>query len=147
MKVKELLQYQLETIKPETSVYETAKKMRDLNVGAFPVIENGKAVGIVTDRDITLRVTAEKKSPENIKVKDIMSTGIQTIKEDEDVDSCAKLMESKKVRRCVVTDKNNKAIGIVSLHDLALNAKTQELAGKIMRKVSSSQPKVHALPA
>ena len=73
MLLKEIMTTDVEVIKPETSIAEAARKMRSLNVGALPVCDGGRLVGMVTDRDIAIRATAEARNPDSTLVRDCMS--------------------------------------------------------------------------
>ncbi|MGH7899948.1 MAG: CBS domain-containing protein, partial [Candidatus Binatia bacterium] len=98
MRVQEILTPNVERIVPETLVCEAATKMKDLDVGALPVYEGDRLVGMVTDRDIAIRSVAEEKDPTRCAVRDVMSPGIFYCFDDQDVSEAAKIMKEKKVR-------------------------------------------------
>lgn len=135
MQVKNEMTTKIEVVKPETSAKEVSQKMRDLTIGALPVCENNRLVGIVTDRDITIRLTAEGKDPSSTKVKEIMSSKVEWCFEDEEVEKIAAKMENKKIRRLPVINHDKKLVGMLSLGDLALRG-SRETACKILEKVS-----------
>ncbi len=136
MQVKNEMTTRVETVNPGTSVKDVSRKMRDLNIGAVPVCENNQLVGIVTDRDITIRLTAEAKDPVATKVKEIMTAKVEWCFEDEEVEDIAEKMEREKIRRLPVMDHGKKLVGMLSLGDLALRG-SRETACEILEKVSA----------
>jgi len=140
MQLKEVMTPSPEVIAPDASVADAAAMMRELNVGALPVCDEDAIVGLITDRDITVRATAEHQNPDNAFVRDVMSPRVVFCMENEDVDHCAQLMEEKQIRRVPVLNDEKRLVGIVSLGDLAVNA-DQKLGGEILEKVSEpAQP-------
>ncbi|MDO8662864.1 MAG: CBS domain-containing protein [Candidatus Omnitrophota bacterium] len=135
MQVKNEMTTKIEVVRPETSVKEVSQKMRDLNIGVLPVCENNRLVGIVTDRDITVRLTAEGKDPSSTKVKEIMSSKVEWCFEDEEVGRVADKMENKKIRRLPVINHDKELVGMLSLGDIVLRG-SRETACKILEKVS-----------
>ena len=137
MQVKNEMTSKIEVVNPGTSVKEVSQKMRDLNIGVLPVCDNNRLVGIVTDRDITIRLTAEGKDSGSTKVKEIMSSKVEWCFEDDEVEKIAAKMESKKIRRLPVINHDKKLVGMLSLGDLALRG-SRETACEILEKVSES---------
>lgn len=135
MQVKNEMTTKVQVVNPGTPVKEAARKMRDLNIGVLPVCENELLVGIVTDRDITIRLTAEAKDPIATKVKEIMSSKVERCFEDEEVEKVAARMESKKIRRLPVINHDKKLVGMLSLADLVLRG-SRETACEVLEKVS-----------
>lgn len=135
MKVSELMTKNPATAMPTSGLSEVAKMMRDCDCGAIPVVENDKVVGVITDRDITIRVVAENKNVQDVKVSDVMSKQVYTAKENDDVRDVANQMEKHKVRRVPVVDDQGKCIGIVSQADIALNT-TDRTTADLVQKVS-----------
>lgn len=136
MKVKEIMTRGAACARPGETLQQAAQKMRDLDVGPLPVCgDNDRLVGMVTDRDITVRAVAEGWDPGQKHVSDVMSPGVTYCFEDQDVDEAAKLMKEKQVRRLVVLDRDKRLTGIVSLGDLALEG-GKKLAGETLKKVS-----------
>ncbi len=126
------------------SVMDAAEKMKELNVGAIPVFKDDRVVGIVTDRDIAVRAVADGKNPKDTPVMDIMSRNVISCHENTDLKEAAHIMENNKVRRLVVTDSSGKAVGIVSLGDIATKAKMMDLGFEVLEKVSEpGMPAVH----
>ena len=106
-----------------------------LNVGSLPVRSNDSVVGWITDRDITIRSTAEHRDPDAAVVQEAMSPAVVFCTENDDVDDCARLMEEKQIRRLPVLDAERRLVGVVALGDLALST-DKRLAGEILEKVS-----------
>jgi CBS domain-containing protein len=137
MKVRDIETRHPEAVGPETQIMEAAQIMRRLDVGALPVCEAGRLIGLVTDRDITIRSTAEGRDPRQTPVRAIMSTNPACCFEDQDVLLCVELMERKQIRRLPVTDQDRRLVGIVSLGDLATRSQNEPLAGEVLSRVSS----------
>lgn len=135
MKVSELMTKNPATAMPNSGLSEVAKMMRDCDCGAIPVVENNKVIGMITDRDITIRVIADNKNPQDVKVGDVMSKQVYTAKESDDVRDVANQMEKHKVRRVPVIDEQGKCVGIVSQADIALNT-TDRTTADLVQKVS-----------
>jgi len=142
MKVRDIETQHPEAIGPETQVMEAAQIMNRLGVGVLPVCEGERLIGLVTDRDITIRSTAEGRDPKQTPVRDIMSSDPVFCLEDQDVSFCVELMERKQIRRLPVVDKEQRLVGIVSLGDLAIRSQNEQLAGEVLNRISS-----HASPA
>jgi CBS domain-containing protein len=126
MKVSELMTPDVELVKPDDTLHTAAKMMADLDTGALPVGENDRLVGMITDRDITVRAVAEGRDPEKTMVRDAMSSGIRFCFEDEDSEDVARKMGQWRVRRLPVLNKDKRLVGIVSLGDLAIGGAEDE---------------------
>jgi len=136
MQVKNVMTRGAECVRPETTLQEAAQKMKSLDVGPLPVCDNDRLVGMLTDRDITVRAVAEGKDPRATRVRDAMTEGISYCFEDDDVADAARVMKERQVRRLVVLDRNKRLAGIVSLGDLAVETGDEHLAGKTLEHVS-----------
>ncbi len=135
MKVRDIMTSSVDTILSNFTILDAAKKMRDLDIGAIPVREDGSVIGIITDRDIVVRAISEELNPARITVKQVMSDRVLSCTDDADIEQAAKIMEEHKVRRLLVNDKYGNVVGICSLGDLAVHAQ-RELAGEVIRDVS-----------
>jgi CBS domain-containing protein len=103
----------------ETSVHQAAKKMHDEQVGALVVVGgDGRVVGVVTDRDLVVRVLAVGKNPDHVKLGEVMSKPAKTVSRATDVFAAAKLMREARVRRLPVVDDHGRATGMITLDDL-----------------------------
>jgi CBS domain-containing protein len=119
MKVKDVMTRDVELTSPDATLREAAQRMAKLDVGALPVGENDKLVGMITDRDIAIRAVAQGKGPDG-KVRDAMTTEVKYCFEDDDLDQVAQAMAENKVQRLPVMGHDKRLVGIVSLGDLAV---------------------------
>jgi CBS domain-containing protein len=123
-------------IRPDTTLREAAEKMRDLDSGIIPVGENDRLVGMVTDRDLTVRATAEGKDPNTTRVGEIMTRDVVYCFEDDDAREAAAKMEQHQLRRLIVLNRDKRLVGMVSLGDLAVHTADDRLAGEVTEAVS-----------
>lgn len=122
MKVKEIMTREIDVVSPETTLRDAAERMNTLDVGVLPVCEKDQLVGVITDRDITVRATADGLDPFATQVGEVMSKdGLITCSEDEDVEAAAQMMREKQVRRLPVLDHDRRLVGILALGDVAMN--------------------------
>jgi CBS domain-containing protein len=119
MQIKEIMTSDPELIDPEASIRKAAKRMRDEDIGALPVGENDRLIGMVTDRDIALRGVAEDRAPETTTVRDVMSEKVYYCFEDDDIEDAAQCMAENQVRRLPILNRDKRLTGIVSLADIA----------------------------
>lgn len=118
--ISELMTRDVRSISPEESVRRAAQLMDELNIGSLPVCDGSKLVGMITDRDITIRSTAAGQAPESTRVGDIMSTDVRTCYENQSVDEVLGQMGDVQIRRVPVVDQaSHSLVGIVSLGDIA----------------------------
>jgi CBS domain-containing protein len=135
--VSEIMTKDVEIARPDQSVQDVAQKMAEMNTGALPVEENDRLVGMVTDRDIAVRVAAEGKDPKETRVRDIMTKNIRYCFEDQDVEDIAENMAEQQVRRLPVVSRNKRLVGIVSLGDIATSL-PHHVGGSALRGISQS---------
>lgn len=136
MKLKDIMTPQVETVNSDASLQEVAQKMKALDVGVIPVMDEDRVSGIVTDRDIVIRVIAEGRNPIEARVSDCMTPQVEACFHDDDINKAAELMQRKRIRRLIVLDRDtNRLVGIVSLGDLAME-KGGRLTGQTLKKVS-----------
>src|SRR5688500_874898 len=110
-KIKDVMTPHAKSIGPDASLMAAATVMRDLNIGALPICEDDRLIGIITDRDITIRGVAEARDPGGTPVRAIMSTEMAYVFVDQDTEEAARLMEVKQVRRLPVLDHNKRLAG------------------------------------
>ena len=134
MKIKEVMTKDVEVIGPEASLREAAEKMRELDVGAIPVCEAERLVGVLTDRDIAVRAAAEGYDPNEVEVREVMTPDPVYCFEDSEIQEAADLMADMQIRRLPIVDQEEKLVGIVSLGDLALT--DPNLSGQTLEGVS-----------
>jgi len=136
MQVKNVMTRSVECVSPDTTLQEAANKMKELNVGPLPVCENDRLVGMITDRDITVRSVSDGHDPWTDKVREAMTPGVIYCFEDDDVDEASRIMKGKQIRRLVVLNRDKRLVGIVSLGDLAVKTGDEALSGKALGHVS-----------
>lgn len=136
MKLSHIMTGGIETIPPQATLAEAAKKMASQDIGSLPVCgERRRVVGIITDRDITVRAVARGMDPNHTRVEEVMTRDVLSCSSDADVEDACQLMEQRQVRRLLVTDGNDTPVGIVSLGDIALCLRESQ-AGEVLKKVS-----------
>lgn len=124
------------TAAPETTLREAAVLMREGDMGSIPVVDNGKLVGIVTDRDIVVRSIAEGQGPDS-PVAGAMTTEIFSVRPDEFVFEAIRLMGDKQVRRVPVVDESGALAGIISIADVALETEDEREIAETLEEISS----------
>ena len=112
-----------------------AQAMDELNVGAIPICEDDRVIGVVTDRDITVRGVAQGCAPESTPVSDVMSVHVQTCYEDDSLEEVTRKMQAMQVRRIPVLDRNQRLVGMLSLGDIAAKADSDQ-AGAALADIS-----------
>lgn len=132
MLVKEAMRPGTEWVEPGFTVTDMAVKMRDLSIGSLAVCNDGKPVGIVTDRDIVLRCCAEAKDPAKITAEEIMTKNIAWCYVDQKIEDATHLMEERHVRRLPVLDRGEQMVGFLSVDDLSRNG-SFNLAGEVIK--------------
>ena len=136
MKVRDAMHKGAEWVAPQVPVAEVAKRMRDLDIGAIPVGENDRLIGMVTDRDIACRGVANGGDCTKLTARDVMSRGILYCNETEDLEDALRIMEQKQVRRLPVINDKKRMVGMLSLGDIA-HAASHELSGEVTAAVSA----------
>ncbi len=137
MKVKDVMHKGVDWVSPETPVSELAKLMCEHDIGAIPIGENDRLVGMVTDRDIVCNGLAQDKfDARRATARDVMTAEIHCCREDEDLAKAVRHMEELKVRRLPVINKNKRMIGMLSLGDVG-QAAPVELLSECVKSVSA----------
>ncbi len=119
MNIQEIMTPNVDLADPNMTIRDAAIRMRDDNVGALPVGENDRLVGMVTDRDIAVRGVANERGPGNCTVREVMSEGVYYCFEDENVQRASEVMAEHKVRRLPVLNRDKRLVGVVAIADLA----------------------------
>jgi CBS domain-containing protein len=137
MQVYDVMSQGVECIKPDATIQEAARKMRELDVGALPVCgTNDRLAGMITDRDIVIRAEAEGREAQSTQVREVMTADVVYCYEDQDVAEAAHLMRDRQIRRLVVLDRDKRLVGIVSLGDLAIDSDDASLTADTLAGVS-----------
>ncbi len=135
MKVKDVMHSGVTWVEPDTKLKAVAKLMRDEDIGAIPVGENDRLIGMVTDRDISCRGFVEGKNTEEMTARDVMSEGITYCNENEEAEDAIRIMEAKKIRRLPVMNEEKRMVGMLAIGDISQKL-PQDLSGEIMQAVS-----------
>ena len=135
MKVSDAMTVQVVTAKPTDSIKAVARIMKQVETGAVPIFDDGKVVGLITDRDIVLRVVAEGGDVSG-PVSAAMSDHVQSCKEDDNLADAAGQMASHQLRRLIVTDEAGKLTGILSLGDIAADY-GNKVVGHTLEEISA----------
>jgi CBS domain-containing protein len=136
MKVKDAMHAGVVWVGPDEPLSDVARKMRDNDIGAIPVGENDRLVGMVTDRDICCRAVAADKQISELTARDVMSQGIVYCQEAEEVESAVRIMESRQIRRLPVINAEKRMVGMLSLGDVCHSC-SRELSGEVMSGVAA----------
>ena len=123
-------------VSPDTSVSEVAALMKREDIGSVPVGEHDRLIGMITDRDIVLRVMSNGKDPKSMKARDVMTSGIVYCRTDQSIGDAIHLMEDKKIRRLPVIDTDKRFVGMLSLGDVSHHA-SREMSGELVHAVAS----------
>lgn len=119
MQVHEIMSAGARVIDPNTNIAEAARTMRADNIGALPVGENDRLIGMVTDRDIAMRAVAEERPSKNTAVRAVMSERVYYCFEDDDIEQAARTMAEHQVHRLPVLNREKRLVGMLALADLA----------------------------
>ena len=144
MRIKEVMTRAVEVVNADVTVQEAAARMKSLNVGSIPVSEGGRPIGIVTDRDIVIRAVSEGLDARTTRVQEVMSGDVATCNEDDDVKEAARVMKDRQIRRLVVVGADKGVAGILSLGDIAVDARDDKMTGQVLEKVSQDTATVGA---
>ena len=132
--IKEVMTRDVRACEPNATVADAAKVMAQEDVGPVPIVEDGRLVGIVTDRDIVVRVVAEGRDPNATTVKEIASTDLVTVSPGDDLDEALKLLAERQVRRLPVVE-GDRLVGIVAQADVARLGKDKK-TGEVVEEIS-----------
>ena len=133
MKLRDVMTRNPTAIEPSASIQDAARVMRDEDTGVVPIVEGGRPVGVVTDRDIVVRAIAEGQSDR--RVRDIASTDLVTVDADLSTEDAARLMGERQVRRVLVCEKD-RLVGIASIGDLAVKEGRDRRMGDTLEDIS-----------
>jgi len=135
--VRDVMTKDVEYCTAVDNVYEVAVKMKELDVGAIPILDNNRLIGMITDRDLVVRGIAEKRTGSN-QVTNVMSDELITVTPDTSLQEAANIMAEKQIRRLPVVE-NDQLVGILSLGDLSLEEMSDESAGIALSEISESE--------
>jgi CBS domain-containing protein len=132
--IKEVMTRDVRACEPNATVADAAKVMAQEDVGPVPIVEDGRLIGIVTDRDIVVRVVAEGRDPNATTVSEIASTELVTVSPDDDLDEALKLLAERQIRRLPVVE-GDRLVGIVAQADIARLGK-DKTTGEVVEEIS-----------
>ena len=133
--VRKVMTSKLCSIDTDKPVAYAAKMMRDEDVGIAPIVEGDRLVGVLTDRDIAVRVVAEGRDPEQVKVTEVASGDVVTLDPDQDLDEALRLMARHQVRRLPVVEEDGRLVGILAQADVAKQA-DEARTGEVVEQIS-----------
>ena len=133
--IKDVMTSNPRSIDADKSVAYAAKMMRDEDVGVAPIVEDDKLIGMLTDRDIAIRVVAEGRNPDQVIVRDVASKQVVTIDPQQGLDEALRIMAKHKVRRLPVVEEDGKLVGVVAQADVARKGDDTK-TGKLVEEIS-----------
>jgi CBS domain-containing protein len=129
-------------VRPDSTLQAAAEVMRKIDVGSVPVCTGRKLVGMLTDRDITIRAVAEGRDPRQCTVQDVMTPDVVYAYDDQDVEEVADTMSAHQIRRLPIINRDKELVGIVSLGDLAVDVNDDNVSSEVLEDVSEpARPK------
>ncbi|MFD3155831.1 CBS domain-containing protein [Haloimpatiens sp. FM7330] len=142
MQIKDIMTKDIASVNYDDTVERAAQLMKQYNVGSIPVCEGEKVIGILTDRDITLRSVADGQNVMRQSVREIMSSNPVTASPSMDIHEAARMMSERQIRRLPIIESGN-LVGIISIGDLAVEPKFSDNAGEALSSISEpSSPKI-----
>lgn len=139
MKLSEIMTRDVEIIQPDDTLHMAAQKMRDRDIGFLPVCDGTSLMGVLSDRDITIRAFADGMDTNVMLGRDLMTSPAIYAFDDQDIAEAAKIMGENQIRRLVVLSRGDeRLVGVVSLGDLARNGIT-DLSGQVLQKISEPE--------
>lgn len=139
MKAAEIMTRDLRTVTADSRLEEAARLMRDADVGLIPVVdgtESRKVVGVISDRDIAIRVVAEGRDPSGATVREAMSGDVRCCREDSSVDEVMQVMGREQVRRVPIVDERGALVGIVAQADIVKDAPSDRKSERTIEQIS-----------
>ena len=136
MQVKDAMHAGVTWVGPETSIHELARKMRDEDIGAIPIGENDRLIGMVTDRDIAVRGLADGRDVEALTARDVMTSPIVYCRTDEDIGDAVRIMEDNAIRRLPVINGKKRMVGMLALGDIA-DCAPRDMSAEVVQAVSA----------
>jgi CBS domain-containing protein len=135
MNVSDVMTRDVMVVSPNDTIQQAAKIMSQIDAGSLPVAENDRLVGMITDRDIAVRAVAEGKNPGQTRVRDVMTTEVRYVFDDDAVEEAAENMAELQVRRLPVISRDKRLVGILSLGDIAREHEPQQ-AGEALQGIA-----------
>lgn len=143
MQIKDVMSTDVKLADPGMTLKQAAALMRDGDFGVLPVGENDRLVGVITDRDITVRAVAAGKDPSSATVREAMSEGVRWIYEDASTQEAARIMSEHQIRRLPVINRDKRLVGMVSIGDFAVESSEIRPAASALSGVSAGAERHH----
>jgi len=134
-RIREIMTSNPSTVEPDKTVADAARIMKQEDAGVVPVTENGRLTGMVTDRDIAIRVVAEGKDPQSTPVREVASKNLVTIDPQQDLDEALRLMAKHQVRRLPVVEEDGRLVGVGAQADVARHGDDTK-TGQVVQEIS-----------
>ncbi|HEX2834902.1 MAG TPA: CBS domain-containing protein [Thermoanaerobaculia bacterium] len=138
--IRDVMTANPECVTSKDSIQDVARIMKNQDTGVVPVVDGKKIIGLVTDRDIVVRGIAEGRSLNDLRVNEIMTKSVRTVREDADVNDVLRTMSNAEIRRVPVVNQNDELVGIVSIGDIATNTNQSGKIGQAMEDISEAPP-------
>jgi CBS domain-containing protein len=129
-----------ECVTEKDSIRDVARIMKDQDTGVVPVVDGKKIIGLITDRDIVVRGLAEGKNLENMRVNELMTKSVRSVREDASVNEALEMMGNSEIRRVPVVNQNDELVGILSLGDIASQTNQDGKVGQAVETISEAPP-------
>lgn len=139
MQIKNIMHRGVVSVSPEAPVTAVAKRMKEEDVGAVPVMDGDRLIGMITDRDLALRALADGEDLSRLTARDLMTPQVVFCRDDEEADDAIRLMEDRQIRRLPVMDGAGRVVGMVGLGDIA-HALSRDMSAEVLRSVSDHHP-------
>jgi CBS domain-containing protein len=136
MQIAKIMTRDPEVVRSDGFLKDAALRMQQLDVGMLPIIDGNQLVGVLTDRDITVRATAKGRDPTTTQVREVMTPQVVYCFEDQEVSEAAKLMQERQIRRLPILNQKNRLVGIVSLGDVAVHSGAEKVVSETIKEVS-----------
>jgi CBS domain-containing protein len=136
-RIQEVMTSDPRSVSPDAPVADASRIMRDEDTGIVPIVEDGKLIGTITDRDIVVRLIAESRDASSAIVRDIASTDLVTVDPLQDLDEALRLMAQHQVRRLPVVEEDGRLVGILSQADVAREAQDKQ-TGELVEEISKN---------
>ena len=138
-KVADVMTREVETVSPTATVQEVAERMKAANIGSVPICQDSRLVGTITDRDITIRVTAEGRDPQATLVRDVMTPELVTVHPQQELVEAEQLMHDHQVRRLPVVEQDNRLVGYVTTATIARREGDEKIVGKVLKGIAQPE--------
>jgi len=138
--IRDIMTANPECVSEKDSISDVARIMKDQDTGVVPVVDGKRIIGLITDRDIVVRGLAEGRNLENMRVNELMTRSVRSVREDASVNEVLTMMGNSEIRRVPVVNGNDELVGIVSLGDIASQGNQDGKVGKAVENISEAPP-------